>query len=97
MLERDSCGKSISWENLRSIQSSKGVGEPPLFLGSSVFFALREAVKAARRMNGSGDSLLLNAPSTAEKLRLAVGDRLVEKAKVAVGEGQPEFFTRIED
>ena len=31
-----------------SIQSSKGIGEPPLFLAASVLFALREAVKAAR-------------------------------------------------
>jgi hypothetical protein len=98
MLERDSSGNPISWESLRSIQSSKGVGEPPLFLGSTVFFALREAVKAARVMNGSGDvGLLLNAPSTAEKLRLAVGDRLVEKAKVVLGRDQPEFFKHIED
>ncbi|KAL2202294.1 xanthine dehydrogenase [Sarocladium strictum] len=98
MLERDSSGNPISWESLRSIQSSKGVGEPPLFLGSTVFFALREAVKAARVMNGSGDvGLLLNAPSTAEKLRLAVADRLVEKAKVVLGRDQPEFFKHIED
>lgn len=97
MLERDSSGKPISWESLRSIQSSKGVGEPPLFLGSTVFFALREAVKAARSMNGHEDVLVLNAPSTAEKLRLAVGDRLAEKAKVVLGQDQPDFFTRIED
>lgn len=34
--------------NTRAIHSSKAVGEPPFFLGGSVFFALREAVKAAR-------------------------------------------------
>ena len=38
----------MKWANLRSIQSSKGNGELPLFLGASVLFALREAVKAAQ-------------------------------------------------
>merc|ERR1712070_270667 len=30
------------------VHSSKGVGEPPLFLGSSVYFAIRDAISAAR-------------------------------------------------
>nr|AOE43258.1 xanthine dehydrogenase [Cavenderia deminutiva] len=34
--------------NPKAIHSSKGVGEPPLFLGSSVYFAIREAIKSAR-------------------------------------------------
>ncbi|RSM04086.1 hypothetical protein CEP52_007031 [Fusarium oligoseptatum] len=95
-LQHDSEGKPISWEKIRSIQSSKGVGEPPLFLGSSVFFALREAVKAAREMNKVTEPLVLNAPSTAEKLRLAVGDSLVRRAGVVCKEGERNFFTRIE-
>jgi xanthine dehydrogenase/oxidase len=41
--------KDVEWENLRTIQRSRGVGEPPLFMGSSVFFAIRDALKAARR------------------------------------------------
>ena len=40
-------------ENPRAVHSSKAVGEPPLFLGSSVFFALRDAIGAAR---GEADS-----------------------------------------
>ena len=34
--------------NARAIHSSKGVGEPPLFLGASVFFAIKEAIIDAR-------------------------------------------------
>jgi xanthine dehydrogenase/oxidase len=34
--------------NTRAIHSSKAVGEPPLFLGASCFFALRDAIKSAR-------------------------------------------------
>jgi xanthine dehydrogenase/oxidase len=35
-------------KNKRAIHGSKAVGEPPLFMGASVFFAIKEAVKAAR-------------------------------------------------
>ncbi|KAI0134904.1 xanthine dehydrogenase [Daldinia grandis] len=97
MLKHDSEGNAISWKHLRSIQSSKGIGEPPLFLGSTVFFALREAVKAAREMNGVTEPLVLNAPATAEKLRLAVGDEFVKRAAVIPKEGETNFFVRIED
>ena len=34
--------------NHRAVHSSKAVGEPPFFLSSSVFFALKDAVRAAR-------------------------------------------------
>ncbi|KAK6953825.1 hypothetical protein Daesc_003787 [Daldinia eschscholtzii] len=97
MLRHDSDGNAISWKHLRSIQSSKGIGEPPLFLGSTVFFALREAVKAAREMNGVTEPLVLDAPATAEKLRLAVGDELVKRAVVVPKKGESNFFVRIED
>lgn len=40
--------KDVPWTNLKTIQRSRGVGEPPLFLGSAVFFAVRDALKAAR-------------------------------------------------
>ncbi|ORY59677.1 molybdopterin binding aldehyde oxidase/xanthine dehydrogenase [Pseudomassariella vexata] len=97
MLKHDSEGKPISWKNLRSIQSSKGIGEPPLFLGSTVFFALREAVRAARGMNCVAEPLVLNAPATPEKLRLAVGDDLLRRAAVIPKDGETNFFVRIEE
>jgi xanthine dehydrogenase/oxidase len=34
--------------NPLAIHSSKAVGEPPLFLGVSVYFAIKDAVAAAR-------------------------------------------------
>ncbi|KAL7629783.1 hypothetical protein AAE478_001306 [Parahypoxylon ruwenzoriense] len=97
MLRHDSSGNTISWKHLRSIQSSKGIGEPPLFLGSTVFFALREAVRAAREMNGVGESLVLDAPATPEKLRLAIGDEFVRRTAVAPRNGEANFFVRIEE
>lgn len=95
MLKHDTEGIPISWKHLRSIASSKGVGEPPLFLGSTVFFALREAVRAARKENGLGDSaLVLDSPATAEGLRCAVGDQLSRKCAVDQIKGQKAFFVR---
>jgi xanthine dehydrogenase/oxidase len=72
-----------TYKHLRTIKSSKGVGEPPFLMGVSVFFALREAVKAARAQNGLAGPLIgLKSPCTAETLRLACGDELVQKATV---------------
>ena len=83
------------WSHLRSIQSSKGVGEPPLFLGATVLFALREACRAAREMNGVKEHLELESPATAERLRLCLGDKLAEIGRVEPGKGEEEFFTRV--
>ena len=49
--------KDVEWEHLRTIQRSRGVGEPPLFMGSSVFFAIRDALRAARRQYGLSEVL----------------------------------------
>lgn len=97
MLRHDNDGKPITWNHLRSVQSSKGIGEPPLFLGSTVFFALREAIKAARIMNGKGitDGWCLDSPATSERLRLAVGDDLVERARTKREEGETNFLVAV--
>ena len=71
------------YSHLKTVQSSKGIGEPPLFLCSSVFFALRDAVLSARKANGLIDPLLnFQSPCTPEILRLAINDELVEKSTV---------------
>lgn len=89
--------KGVPWAKLRSIQSSKGIGEPPLFLGATVLFALREAVKAARKemaVEGEREKVLaLDSPATPERLRLAVGDRIVKWAMVEAKEGEKGFFS----
>ncbi|KAJ9138661.1 Xanthine dehydrogenase [Pleurostoma richardsiae] len=108
--------KDVEWKDLRTIQRSRGVGEPPLFMGSSVFFALRDALKAAReqfgvkaRVVGGGavadgvdgeaaaeDGLLrLESPATAERIRLACVDPIMERARVVPKEGEKSFFIAI--
>ncbi|CZR67703.1 probable xanthine dehydrogenase [Phialocephala subalpina] len=87
--------QGVSWNHLRSIQSSKGIGEPPLFLGATVLFALREAVKSARKDNGVEEPLVLDSPATAERLRLAVGDEILKAGEVVPEEGEKSFFVAV--
>jgi len=61
-------------ENPEVIHSSKGVGEPPLFLGGSVFFALRNAIQAARAENGKEGYFSLDSPASCERIRMACCD-----------------------
>ncbi|KAH6712730.1 xanthine dehydrogenase-like protein [Leptodontidium sp. MPI-SDFR-AT-0119] len=87
--------QGVDWSSLRSIQSSKGVGEPPLFLGATVLFALREAVRSARRDNGVEEPLVMDSPATAERLRLLVGDEILKRGTVVPKEGERNFFVSV--
>ena len=44
--------------NPRAVFSSKAVGEPPLFLAASVFFAVKSAIREARRAGERVGSLI---------------------------------------
>ncbi|KAK3344294.1 Molybdopterin-binding domain of aldehyde dehydrogenase-domain-containing protein [Lasiosphaeria hispida] len=97
--------KDVEWKDLRTIQRSRGVGEPPLFMGSAVFFAIRDALKAARAQYGveatvgvddKEDGLLrLESPATPERIRLSCVDPIMERARVAPKEGEKSFFIAI--
>lgn len=49
----------------------QGIGEPTVFLGSSVFFAIKDAVAAARSEAGLVGPFSLDAPATPERVCLA--------------------------
>lgn len=87
--------KDVEWENLRTIQRSRGVGEPPLFMGSAVFFAIRDALKAARRQWGVTDVLSLQSPATPERIRVSCADPIIERCRVVPQEGEKSFFVAI--
>ncbi|KAG9232189.1 putative xanthine dehydrogenase [Amylocarpus encephaloides] len=97
--------KGVTWENLQTIQRSRGVGEPPLFMGSVVFFAIRDALKAAREQYGvkavvgsddKGDGLLrLECPATPERIRTSCVDPILKRAFVKPQEGERSFFIAI--
>lgn len=63
---------------------AQAVGEPPLFLGFSVFLALKDAVRAARAEHAGTDPATdcfeLRSPATSERLRLACLDRFARES-----------------
>jgi xanthine dehydrogenase/oxidase len=87
--------KDVEWEDLRTIQRSRGVGEPPLFMGSAVFFAIRDALKAARKEFGDEEVLSLQSPATVERIRVSCCDPIVQRARVVPTEGEKSFFVSI--
>ena len=56
--------------------SSKAVGEPPLLLANSVFFAIKDAIRAARTAAGHSPYVYIDSPATPERIRMACADEL---------------------
>ncbi|KAG4068524.1 hypothetical protein HA402_004865 [Bradysia odoriphaga] len=71
--------------NPRAVYSSKAIGEPPVFLASSVFFAIKEAIGAARKERQLNSDFYLQSPATSERIRLACQDEITEKFEEANG------------
>ncbi|XP_076580189.1 aldehyde oxidase 6 [Chaetodon auriga] len=65
--------------NPLAIYSSKGIGEPILSLGSSVFFAIKDAVAAARSESGLVGPFPLDSPATPERACLACASPFTQK------------------
>ena len=59
------------WSNRHGLYHSKAVGEPPLFMGSSVFFAIRDAIKSSFSSNSV---LEFHSPATVENIRMSLND-----------------------
>ncbi|XP_039429165.1 xanthine dehydrogenase [Culex pipiens pallens] len=75
--------------NPRAVYSSKAVGEPPVFLASSTFFAIREAISAARKEENLDDDFNLVSPATSSRIRMACQDSITKKFV----EAAPETIT----
>ena len=70
-----------------NVFSSKGVGEASMACGTCVFFAVRDAITAARLENGEmaaeqAAEFVLDSPATPERVRLCCGDAYVAMAGV---------------
>ncbi|XP_042639514.1 aldehyde oxidase 2 [Orycteropus afer afer] len=61
-----------------TIYSSKGLGESGMFLGSSVFFAIADAVATACRERDIVKDFTVRSPATSEWVRMACADRFTE-------------------
>ncbi|CDF39267.1 unnamed protein product [Chondrus crispus] len=59
--------------------SSKGIGEPPLFLAASVFFAIRDAIRSSRLQYGRDEWFQLDSPASVERIRLPFCDDLLRR------------------
>jgi xanthine dehydrogenase/oxidase len=63
-------------ENPHDLMSAKEVGEPPLVLATSVFLAVKAAVRASRLERGLDGLFRLDAPATVEEVRRACAVKL---------------------
>ncbi|XP_019624369.1 PREDICTED: xanthine dehydrogenase/oxidase-like [Branchiostoma belcheri] len=75
--------------NDKAIFSSKAVGEPPLLLAFSVFFAIKDAISSARADAGLKGVFRLDSPATAERIRMACQDQFTAQFPAA----EPGRFT----
>lgn len=72
----------------------QAVGEPPLFLAASVFYAIRHAVEAARNDRGLHENFRFDSPATAECIRMACQDFLTDKVGEEWREGRDEVICK---
>ncbi|XFF75074.1 hypothetical protein AB1E18_001293 [Capra hircus] len=72
-----------------AIYSSKGLGEAGMFLGSSVLFAIYDAVAAARREKGLTKTFTLSSPATPELIRMTCVDQFTDM----IPRDDPSTFT----
>jgi xanthine dehydrogenase/oxidase len=59
-------------ENVSNLFSAKEVGEPPLVLANTVFFAIKAAIRASRVERGLSGLFRFDAPATVQEVRRAV-------------------------
>lgn len=64
-------------------------------MGSSVFFAIRDALKSARAEFGEHEILHLQSPATPERIRISCADPILKRAWVEPAEGEKSFFIAI--
>jgi len=83
-------------DNPFAVHSSKAIGEPPFFLGCSVFFAIKDAVAAARKGgeeeglssaddNATSDYFEFRLPATSERIRMACADAISSECISSTG------------
>jgi xanthine dehydrogenase/oxidase len=68
-------------DNPNDLLSSKEVGEPPLVLAITAFFAIKHAILSARKDRGHDEWFPLEAPATVQRIREAC---LVERQDMVV-------------
>jgi xanthine dehydrogenase/oxidase len=54
-----------------AVLSSRAIGEPPLVLSTTAFFAIKHAIMAARRDQGDNSWVEIDAPATVARVQSA--------------------------
>uniref|UniRef100_A0A4W2IRX1 Aldehyde oxidase 2 n=1 Tax=Bos indicus x Bos taurus TaxID=30522 RepID=A0A4W2IRX1_BOBOX len=67
-----------------TIYSSKGLGESGMFLGSSVFFAITDAVAAARKERDIAEDFTVKSPATPEWVRMACMIKIITQIPFSI-------------
>ena len=60
-----------------------------------MFFAIRDALKAARKQYGVEEVLSLRSPATGERIRVSCTDPIIQRSEVKPLEGEKSFFLSI--
>ncbi|XP_032981508.1 xanthine dehydrogenase/oxidase isoform X2 [Rhinolophus ferrumequinum] len=84
--------------NKKAIYASKAVGEPPLFLAASIFFAIKDAIRAARAQHtdhGTKELFRLDSPATPEKIRNACVDKFTTLCATDVPDNCKPWSVRV--
>lgn len=72
-------------DNPFAVHSSKAVGEPPFYLGTVVYYAIKDAIKSARKTGAAADTYFeLLLPATSECIRIQANDEIGVRAKTAM-------------
>ncbi|CAG8519683.1 680_t:CDS:10 [Ambispora gerdemannii] len=80
---RVSIFQGAQYSHLKTIHSSKGIGEPPLFLGSSV------------KANSVNEIVNLCSPATPERIRMACIDPISTAASVSRKDGEKSWTVMV--
>nr|XP_045005149.1 xanthine dehydrogenase/oxidase [Jaculus jaculus] len=84
--------------NKKAIYASKAVGEPPLFLAASIFFAIKDAIRAARAQHPEYNAkqlFQLDSPATPEKIRNACVDQFTTLCVTRTPENYKPWSLRV--
>ena len=65
------------------VYRSKAIGEPPFCLGTSVFWAIKDAIYARRKESGALGWTRMDSPCTPERVRMACDDDILQLLKIS--------------
>ncbi|XP_012937557.1 xanthine dehydrogenase/oxidase [Aplysia californica] len=81
--------------NPNNVFASRGLNEPPLLLAMSVFLAVKDAIRAARRDNSADPKFQLFSPATPARIRMACKDVISSQFPEPEAESYKPWFVNL--